>query len=458
MEGLGGRSSTTLERATSRSRAFVALCGALALACLALACSRAPGRPNVVVILADDLGWNDVAFTGGVLPTPHLARLASEGVRLSQMRTSSLCSPSRIAVLTGRSPLSFGIARNLVLGEASGIEPSVPFLPATFKAAGYATALVGKWHAGMGKPFEEPLGRGFDHAYGNLSGWIDYTTHERHGILDWRRGRDDVREPGYATHLLARECVRVIRERDPQKPLLLVASFTAPHTPLTLPPGRSIDAAEGADAARRVYALMVDELDRAVGEIARALEDAGIDDDTIVVFASDNGGAVRFGATNTPLRDGKASAFDGGLRVPAFVRWKGTLAPGERATPLASFDWLPTLCAAAGVVPLERTALEGVDAWPAIARGEALAPRTLAFGIERADELRYAAFDGRYKLVRAVKKTTSGSVQHLFDVIDDPGESRDLASRELDVVARLGAELDRALALPRRPFDPSEDR
>jgi len=431
---------------------------AACVAFLAVACGGPPDlpHPNVVVILADDLGSGDVAWTrcgaADPIPTPNLERLAASGLVLEQFRSAPLCSPARAAILTGRAPARLGLLRNIGAKDAGGLDPRVATLPEVLRAAGYATELVGKWHLGHADAALRPTRRGFDGFLGLLGGWIDYQTHARGPNADWWRGDEPLVQEGHATRLLADEAVRAIRERDPAKPLYLHVAFTAPHAPTSVPPGRSVAEVPGTDNVRRAYALLVDELDRAVGRVLDALESEGLSGRTIVFFASDNGAPAGYGGSNGSLRGAKGSVYDGALRVPAILSWPGRIAAGRSALAANAVDLAPTLCAAAGVALESDAERDGVDLWPALARGQEPPPRTACFGVERAEGTSWAAFDGRWKLVMAAGSPRA----ELYDVRADPAEARDLAALEPEVARRLEAELVPWRALPHLPFVPDE--
>jgi arylsulfatase A-like enzyme len=333
------------------------------------------------------------------------------------------------------------------------LDPHVKTLPQVLRDAGYATELVGKWHLGRSGPELRPLQRGFDGFLGLLGGWIDYQSHAGGAGADWWRGEDALVQVGHSTRLLADEAVRVIAERDPAKPLYLQVAFNAPHAPTSVPPGRSIDEMPGADPARRAYALLVDELDRAVGRVLDALEEEGLGEDTLVVFASDNGAPTAYGGSNGALRGEKGTVFGGGLRVPAIVSWRGQLTRGRSELMVNAVDFAPTLCRAAGVAWSTDAEQDGVDMWDALRGAAQPIPRTAIFGVERADGVSFAAFDGRWKLVRLA----GSGAPLLFDVRADPSETRDLAAQEPAIVARLAAELEPWRARPHTPFVPDEE-
>lgn len=417
------------------------------------ACSEAPrlAHPDVVLILADDLGGGDVAWTrcGAADPiaTPNLDRLAARGVVLDQFRSAPLCTPARAAILTGVAPAKLGLLRNIGAKDAGGLDPRVAILPEILRDAGYATELAGKWHLGHASAAMRPNARGFARFRGFRGGWIDYQSHARGANADWWRDEAPLAEEGHSTRLIADEAVRALRERDATKPLYLQIAFNAPHAPTSIPPGRSIDEVAGADPVRRQYALLVDELDRAIGRVLDAIDDEGRSASTIVVFASDNGAPLLYGGSNGTLRAGKGTVYDGALRVPAIVSWPGKLAPGRSAIAVNAVDVTPTVCAAAGVA-LADAPRDGVDVWSALTGAKSAPQRSATFAVETADGTSWAAFDGRWKLVVRADAARA----ELYDVLADPSESRDLAPLEHEIVAQMQAELEPWRALPHLPF------
>lgn len=385
-------------------------------------------RPNLLVIVADDLGFADVGWRAeaeGGVNTPHLAALAQQSLRFTNYATAPMCSPARAGLLTGRNPLRMGLSRNVRRADRFGLPAQERTLAEDLRAAGYATRLVGKWHLGHAEPALQPLARGFEQHYGFLGGWIDYSTHRRGELHDWQRDGASLEEPGYATHLLAEEAVRSIRGRDASRPFLLWFAPGAPHAPIHVPPGRDPDEIEQGDLQRRCYLLMVSELDRAVGRVLETLRAEGLERDTLVLFVSDNGGDPSYGANNAPLRGGKYEVWEGGIRSPALLRWPGVVEPRDWPHFATFLDVAPTLAAALGV-PLARAAeLDGRDLWPALQGDAPVPPTALALGSERLDELRLAVTDGARKLALLVEKPSGREQRFLYALERDPGETQD---------------------------------
>ncbi len=410
----------------------------LLLSLLAPACApvKDAPRPHIVLILADDLGWRDVGYHGGDYPTPTIDQLAARGTRLESFYVQPLCSPTRAAILTGRFPLRYGLQSCALRPWAeAGLPLEERTLAEALRDAGYATAIVGKWHLGHHARAFLPTERGFERQYGPYNGGVHYVTHKRMGALDWHRDDEPLEEEGYATTLIAEEAVRIVREHDEDRPLFLYVPFTAVHSPRSAPIETTERFAHLEPEARRVYAAMVSILDDGVASILRALERKGIADDTLVLFGSDNGGAKGLG-DNRPLRGFKGQLGDGGIRTSWLARWPGQVREGavvEHA--IHAVDLFPTLVGLAG--GSTRGELDGVDVWSTLARGE---PRgagdLLLYSGPRGGALR----SGDLKLV--IERSDSAPETQLFDVVADPGETVDLAGERLADVERMRAVLD----------------
>jgi arylsulfatase A-like enzyme len=432
---------------------------------------HADGRPNVVVFVADDLGWADVGFHGGTqIETPSLDRLAREGVELGRFYATPICSPTRAALMTGRDPMRLGVAYGVIMPWHNiGIHPDEHFMPQSFQAAGYQTAMLGKWHLGHAQETYHPNRRGFDLFYGHLHTEVGYfPPFSNQGGKDFQRDGESIDDDGYETFLLAREASRWIRARDKDRPFFLYLPFIAPHTPLDAPEDLKAKYADLSDdrlparsrqtdstrimrkvmfmpSARPVYAAVVDAMDQAIGRVLDTLEQEGIADETLVLFFSDNGGAAYAtgGADNVPLRGGKGEAFEGGIRVVAAMRWPGVIAAGGKMESVMSvMDVFPTLAAAAGIETRNQRKLDGRSLWLAIAEGKPM-PRDeyLFFASETPIKGRFSltAFDDEWKLVQEIRQglLSAEVTSYLFRIREDPYEYHNLAESHPDVVADM---------------------
>ncbi len=406
------------------------------------ASARLAAAANVVFIMADDLGWNDVGYHGSEIRTPNIGRLAREGVELDRYYAFPVCSPTRAAFMTGRSPIRMGVDRPIE--TRNGVPLDERFLSQILQAAGYQTMLAGKWHLGLEHVDYFPAARGFDRWYGHLGPAVDYNTHIWSGGLDWNRNGKAVREEGYATELIAAEAARNLRERDKSKPTFLYVPFNAPHAPLQAP-RRYIDGYAGIENRnRRIYAAMVEAMDAAVGVILSALETEGMTGDTLIVWASDNGGAARFGAGNAPLRGGKGGSFEGGIRVPALIHWPAQLEPAKFTQQITALDWLPTLTAALGIDWKPPKQLDGHNMWPALKTGETTARGPTLIGMRDS----YSVFHDGWKYMEHRGRGESAERPYLFRILDDPTEKNNLVEKHPGVVEEMAALLR---SIPRAP-------
>lgn len=331
-----------------------------------------PPRPNIVFILADDLGWGDVGFHGGPIKTPVLDNLASSGARLEQFYVQPVCSPTRAALMTGRYPFRHGLQVGVVRPWAQyGLPLEERTLAQAFHEAGYETAICGKWHLGHFRPEYLPTHRGFDHQYGHYNGAIDYFRHDRDGGHDWHRNDKACYDEGYSTSLLTDEAVRIVRAHDRARPLFLYVPFNAVHAPHQVPE-KYIKPYEDLKEPRQTYAGMVAAMDEAIGRIVKALDEKGMRRETLIVFSSDNGGPAPGRVTsNGHFRAGKGTLYEGGVRVAAFAAWEGQIKPGTVVSqPLHIVDWYPTLLKLAGASQDQKLPLDGQDAWPTIAKAK----------------------------------------------------------------------------------------
>lgn len=391
----------------------------------------APTPPNIVIMLADDLGWGDVGFHGGVAQTPNIDKLAREGLELERFYAFPACSPARAAMLTGRFPGRYGI-QGPVRPRDEGLPLSERLLIADFQDAGYQTALIGKWHLNHSTDISlTPTRRGFDYFYGFLDASVDYYHHTNNrGKVDWQRNGQTVNEEGYATNLLTREAVQILTQRNMHQPLCIIVSYNAPHTPFQAPDELVAKYRHDLDKRTATYAAMVDSLDRGVGQILAAIEQQGLSDNTIVVFASDNG-AARMG-TNAPLRGQKREVYEGGIRVPCIIKAPGVTKPATKSQQfVAIHDLLPTLADAAGVTLKDAKPLDGKNLWEVLANNQTT-PRTMVIAEED-----HAIFRDNWKLIQA-----AGSNTQLFDIVKDPTEKNDLFGVRKTIVTQLVEELE----------------
>tara|TARA_B100000446_G_scaffold93839_4_gene88026 strand:- start:18847 stop:20334 length:1488 start_codon:yes stop_codon:yes gene_type:complete len=436
-------------------------------------------RPNIVILLADDLGWSDVGFHGNTeIDTPALDRIAREGMQLDRFYATPICSPSRSALLTGRDPMKLGTAYGVVMPwNNHGVSGSEHFMPESFQQAGYQTAIVGKWHLGHSQPEHHPNQRGFDHFFGHLHSEVNYfPPFLRQGGKDLQRNGVTV-EPApdaYETFMLADEAIRFIERRDTSKPFFLYVPFIAPHTPLQAPqelldkyqdintdlkPARSADTDNTRTlskwllqpSARPAYAAVVDGMDQAIGRILDSLDAQGISDNTLVLFMSDNGGAAYSvgGADNYPLRGGKGDTYEGGIRVVAAIRWPAALPAGSQYNSIMTMmDVFPTLAAAADISTANTNPLDGRDFSEALKNNQPIARVDYVHfvsEIPQRDYFNLTVFNDTWKLVQIInqQQTQMTLINQLFRISDDPYEQHDLAAQYPDVVSQLAQELDR---------------
>lgn len=412
-----------------------------------LALPATAAQPNVLLIVADDLGWKDVGFHGSDIRTPNLDRLAAGGTRLEQFYTLPMCTPTRAALLTGRYPFRYGLQTGVIPAVgAYGLATNEWLLPQALKDAGYATAIVGKWHLGHADKAFWPRQRGFDHQYGPLIGEIDYFTHEASGKVDWYRNNRLVKEKGYSTTLLGNDAVKLIQAHNPATPLFLYLAFNAAHTPYQAPDEYLAKYKDIADPSRRAYAGSITAMDDQIGRVLAALDQKRLRENTLIVFLSDNGGTrnalftgaiadvskMKIPCDNGPYREGKGSVYEGGTRVVAFVNWPGHVPAGVTVNEIIhTVDLYPTLTRLAGASTSKCKPLDGLDVWETISAGKP-SPRTeVVYNLE---PFRAGLRQGDWKLVW---RTTLPQAVELFNLAQDPGEQNNLAAQHPDRVVAL---------------------
>ncbi|MBM3830424.1 MAG: arylsulfatase [Verrucomicrobia bacterium] len=437
-------------------RCFIALWLVSLAALTAAALAGPPPLPNFVVFLADDLGWADVPWHGSNYKLPHLDRLARTGARLEAHYVHPMCSPTRAALLSGRYASRFGVTA----AQNQRVFPwNTVTLANALQAAGYATALTGKWHLGS-KPDEGPQKFGFDHGYGSLAGGVTPYTHrykEGEFSVTWHRNGKLIDEEGHVTDLIAREAVQWLEQRAAAKPFFLYVPFTAIHVPIAEPEKWLQVNAHLSDPAQRLRAACASHMDDAIGQVLAALDRKNLRANTLVLFLSDNGahgpspnqggpysgdfGVLRVGNDNLPLRGHKSGIYEGGIRTPGVAHWPEKIAPGEIHTPLHAVDWMPTLCALAGAKPPGDLKWDGANIWPVLTRAErSPAPRAI---YSTSPNFRSAAIrHGDWKLIvnraaDARKGTERPPAEELFNLAADPGEKQNLAAEKPDVLAEM---------------------
>jgi arylsulfatase A-like enzyme len=408
-------------------------------------------RPNILILIADDLGWADVEWHGGEIDTPHLTQLAKSGVILDQHYVTPMCSSTRACLLSGRYSTRF----NLDGATNSRVFPfGMTTLAGALQSLGYDTGLTGKWHLGS-KPEWGPHHFGFTRSYGSFAGGVDQYLHlYKNGPYQktWQRNQEYVNEDGHATDLIAREAIRWI-ESAPQreKPWYIQVAFTAVHVPIQ-EPDKWVEPYTGRieNESRRRYAACATHMDHTIGEMVAALERSGQKDNTLIIFTSDNGGSGPWRPSgkypgeyepcpilgnNLPLRGRKGTVYEGGVRVPAFVHWPEKLPQGATVNhPIHIVDWMPTLLHLTGYEANDEAVFkfDGHDIWPLLTGEETQPePRTLYFRRGSSSALRH----GDWKLVE------SGKTQQLFNLAEDPNEEHDLTKQHPEKLTDLAARL-----------------
>src|ERR1043165_3009849 len=414
--------------------------------------SRTP-RPNVIFILADDLGWGDLSCYGRPdYRTPNIDLLAAQGLRFTDAYSASaVCTPTRVGFITGRYParLKIGLIEPLPANNRTvGLDPGHPTIASLLKTSGYDTALIGKWHMGF-RPEWGPNAHGFDEFFGILAGAGDYHLHKSgSGEPDLYENLTPVERHGYLTDLFTERAVNYIRRRR-TSPFYLSLHYTAPHWPWQDRNGgervvftdKTIEPVTmGGGGSLKMYAEMMRILDEGFGRVMQAVRAKGLDRNTLIIFTSDNGGE-RF-SYEWPFSGGKGDLLEGGIRVPAIVRWPGVV-PAHRVThqQTITMDWTATILAAAETKPAEGYPLDGIDLLPVMRQRSQLQERTFFWRIYDQDAVR----QGKWKYVR------SGDRRQLFDLSFDQHEQANFAAKNPEVLERLTAEFNQwnAQMLPR---------
>ncbi len=408
-------------------------------------------KPNIVIVLVDDMGWGDVGYHGSKIATPVIDEFATEGVMLENFYVSPACTPTRVSLLTGRYAGRYSLQRGVITpNRRDGLSTDAKLISDVLKEAGYEDrACIGKWHLGHSDVKYHPLNRGFSYFYGHYGGMVDFYTHIRAGQLDWHRNFETSYDQGYTTHLIATEAVRFIENAEAEKPFFLYVAFNAPHVPLQaesaeldqngflmskglysgpdpikgdqanyLPADRKLRHFGQGNSRRQTYAAMVSSLDKSFGRILMALEECGMRENTLVLFMSDNGGHLENGASNSPLRGEKGKLYEGGVKVPAAIQWPAALKSGEIVRDLmAHIDVLPSLVDLVGEPGHDLQQYDGRSFLTHLPFKSPLHAQT-----EASSRLLYLGTDGlvteRWKL----------AYDELFDLSTDPYEKIDLSA------------------------------
>ncbi len=412
--------------------------------------------PNVVLILADDLGYADTSIYGSeTIPTPHIDALAAGGVRFTDAYvTAATCSPSRAGLISGRYQQRFGFEFNTSGGaityrESRGLDPAIVTLADVFRQAGYATGMFGKWHLGSREYFH-PRQRGFDEFFGFLSGAHSFFPigRKERFFSTIMRGKTPLKEPAYLTDAFAREAVKFIDTHN-EKPFFVYVPFNAVHTPIEASDKYLNRFSDEANPKQRAYNAMTSALDDAVGSIVKALKANGIDRNTLIIFLNDNGGPIYTKVqSNGRLRLGKLFLFEGGIRVPMIVSWPGVLESGKvYRKPVCSLDVFPTACAAARIRLPKDLELDGVDLLPYLKGEDSATPHDTLFWSNGPNK---AVRCGNWKLIIA------GDHKFLFNLDRDIGETKNLAEQEPEVVKGLEQALRQWQNQMKQPAWPSK--
>ena len=418
--------------------------------------------PHVLLILADDHGYGDVSAHGGPhVLTPHMDRIAADGVRFTRFyANSSVCSPSRAALMTGRYPDRVGVPgviRTHGVDNWGYFAQDAVTLPTMLSRAGYATGLVGKWHLGL-EPENHPCRRGFDTFRGFLGDMMDdYYTHLRHGYNYMRRDEAEIDPRGHATDLFSDWAAEYIREQaTADSPFFLYLAYNAPHTPIQPPEDwvKRVREREPEASDQRVkYVALVEHLDAGVGKVLDCLVETGQLEDTLVVYTSDNGGQMEVGATNGPLRGEKGDMYEGGIRVPACAMWPGNIPAGAVTDQIAMLmDLFPTACEAAAL-PVDHE-IEGRSILPTLLGGSQDLDGRVLYWLRREGSPRFLGLCQHAVRVGDLKLLHNGAFDplELFDLRDDPKETTDLTGEDGDDFSRMAeilqGEIQKAGSIP----------
>jgi len=404
-------------------------------------------RPNIVFIMADDLGYGDLGCYGATdIETPHLDRLAAEGIRMTDFYANgAVCSPTRIAFLTGRYQQRLGMDNALYYQEMGrGLPEEGLTIGDALGSAGYMTGLSGKWHVGYDYE-RQPNQQGFHHFFGLLGGNHHYFEHmDRIGVPDLWVNNEPIQREGYTTDLITEDAIAFI-EREQESPFFLFISHAAPHFPWQGPDDAAKDIRPKHKSwqlgDRETYIAMVERMDEGIGQILAKIESAGLREKTLVVFTSDNGGHIY--SSNAPFREGKSSIWEGGTRVPCIVRWPGVISAGEVSNQMGiTMDWTATMLRMADLGS-DPDGEDGVDLMPLLTGELPRQSRTLFWKrkkgpVRKSIEEGRAVRQGAWKLV----EQSEGGEQFLYNLESDPGETANRIARQPELARTLSRLLD----------------
>jgi arylsulfatase A-like enzyme len=418
-------------------------------------------KPNIIVIVSDDQGWNTTGYHNGFVKTPNIDRIAAQGVQLDRFYVSPMCSPTREGLATGRYPMRFGMGRSVVRPWAKwGLPPAERTLAEALGDAGYQNrGAFGKWHMGHLEQKWHPLSQGFTAFKGVYNGAADYWTRDRDGEIDWHHDRTPSDDKGYTTNLIAEAASDFVTAHAKENsPFFAYVPFSAPHDPFQAPDEyvkryANLDdtPGDGKPSDKQLYAAMIACLDDGIGKILDAVQKAGVAGNTLVWFLADNGGILKIAENNKPLREGKLTVYEGGVRTLSAVWWPGHIDGGRKIdAPIMNIDLLPTLVSIAGGKADGGAPLDGVDCSQALlGKSDQPPPRDLYFftgqgGLQN-EQIAVTQPDG-WKLivigpdVRKGIKPGDHKIE-LFNVQQDPGESKDQAKEKPELVDQLSKKL-----------------
>lgn len=425
----------------------------IALILLSIACSKVAraNPPNILLIMVDDLGYGDLACFGATdMRTPNIDNLAADGMRFDNFYANCpVCSPTRASLLTGRYPELVGVPgviRTHAENNWGFLDPGAVLLPELLRKSGYETAHIGKWHLGLEEP-NVPNQRGFDFFHGFLGDMMDdYYDHRRHGQNYMRKNNEVIGPEGHATDLFTEWAIDYLDERaDAERPFFLYLAYNAPHTPIQPPDewhNRVLEREEGIADRRAKLVALIEHLDEGIGRVINRLKESGLADSTLVIFSSDNGGQLSVGAHNGPLRDGKGSMYEGGLKVPACAVWPGRISAGSASEESAlTMDLYPTICEAAGIE--FDHAIDGHSILSTLLGKEHPRKERDLFFHRREGGNQFSGL-----AIRAIRRGPWKLLQNspfgpleLYHLENDPRERHDLAHNERRILNELSSEL-----------------